>query len=342
MKKSYFLRALVFIFCIAISASGIAQDADSTAVKEEYPYILPILGKKAYEKGHRLQLPFGFSVSTLFNKQGIILDNFSMAFTQNDEVPDFERLQPISDLIVFGPSDGRINTLNFRFDTWLLPFFNVGGYYGRVWGEQTVTLTAPINLESVTDITGQYYGFNLLGVVPVGPVVLSADYSWSWTTNERLDKPVLVEVSGIRVIKRFLNKRRPDRFWAVWAGAQFQKLDNQTSGKIDLKEALNIEEGSIDELDNQWDAYKMTPAYEDLPAGEKIRQEAAYQIIRGAVVGLAETTVHYKFEKRLEHEWNMVLGGNYQFNDHWQARLEYGFLQSKQQVMLMMTYRFGL
>lgn len=342
MKHNYFLKPVLLILLLALAFPASGQEADSTAVKGEYPYVLPILGKKAYEKGHRLQLPFGFSVSTLFNKQGIILDNFSMAFTQGDEVPDFERLQPISDLIVFGPSDGRINTLNFRFDTWVLPFFNIGGYYGRVWGEQTVTLTAPIALESVTDITGQYYGFNLLGVAPIGPVILSADYSWSWTTNDRLDKPVLVEVSGIRVIKRFVNKRRSDRFWAVWGGAQFQKLANQTSGKIDLKEALNIEEGAIDDIDAQWEAYKMTPAYEDLPPGDKIRQEAAFQVIRGAIVGLAETTVHYKFDKRLEHEWNMVLGGNYQFNDHFQLRGEYGFLQSKQQVMIMMTYRFGL
>lgn len=308
MVSRYFLKSLLLALVLAQAFPAFGQEAYSAAVEGEYPYVLPILGKKAYEKGHRLQLPFGFSVSTLFNRQGIVLDHFSMAFTQGKEVPDFERLQPIGDLTVFGPSDGRINTLNFRFDTWLLPFFNVGGYYGGVWGEQTLTLTAPINLKSVTDINGQCYGFNLLGVVPLRPVVLCADYSWSWTTNERLDKPVLVEVSGIRVIRCFLNKRRPDRFWAVWAGAQFQNLENQTSGKIDLKEALNIEAGSIDQLDNPWEAYKQSPGLHGSALGRacKARGGLPSHTWGGGWIGPDHGSLQVRKEIRIRMEYGTV------------------------------------
>lgn len=363
------MKSKLVILFVLIGSFAMAQKVDSTQIGKEYPYKMPFLGKKAYERGYELPLPHGLMVSTLFNRQDIVLDNFSMAFTQPGEEPDFERLQPVSDLIVFGPSSGRINTLNFRFDTWLFPFFSVGGYYGRVWGEQVIRLEAPIAIESVTDIKGQYYGINLLGVAPLGPVAIAADYSWSWTTNERLDRPVLVKVSGLRVIKRIPTKTK-GRYWAFWGGAQFQNLDNQTSGEIGLGEALNLDGAALDALDDRldganndiaeleaaWDDYTMSPEWDDLSRVEQARQTATYTTVLGVantvvgvgesasemLRGLSETTVHYKFDKRLQYEWNMLLGFNYQHSPVWQFRTEYGFLKSKQQLMVSLNYRFGL
>jgi hypothetical protein len=337
-NKFYPLFALAFLALF----SSQAQEIDSSQIGKKYPYVLPFLGKQAYAKGYKLQLPFGIMANTVLNKQGIVLNDFSMAFTADpNEVPDFEELQPISDLIVFGPSEGEIATFSFRADAWILPFLSVGGYWGKVYGKQTITLTAPVAIESTTDIRGQYYGFNLLGIVPLGPVSLAADYSWSWTTNERLDKPVLVNVAGIRVIKRFVSNKSPDRFWAIWGGAQFQKLENQTSGKIDLDEALDLNDELLDDVDMAWDEYKMSPAWDELTAQEKVQAELKFQIVRGALEGLAETTVHYKFNKKLVYPWNMLLGANYQLNPRWQFRAEYGFLKSKQQLMVSLNYRFG-
>ena len=332
---------LALVLCVC-ALPVIGQNSDTAQVKGEYPYLLPILGKKAHDRGYRLQLPHGLSIGTIFTRQSLVLENFRFAFARGDELPDFEKYDPLAELIQFGPSEGRINTLNFRFDTWLLPFLSVGGYYGEVWGEQTITLTQPVELSSTTDIIGRYYGFNVLAVAPAGPVVLSTDYSLSWTTNERLDKPVQVHVAGIRVIKRFMSKKRPDRFVAVWAGTQFQRLASRTSGNIPLGEALDIDEGTLDEWDKQWEEYKMTPEWEELPPADKIKLEATYQLVREAVLNVAETTVYYQFDKRLEKKWNLVFGANWQISNRWQIRGEYGVLKGKQQLMLMGTYRFGI
>lgn len=331
---------ILVLFCFAYVSNG--QEIDTLkSTKGEYPYILPILGKKAFEKGYRLQLPFGIGVNGVYNRQGILLSDFLLDFTKLGGIPDFERLKPLSDLIEFGPSTGTVYTSNVRLDAWVLPFLAVSGYYGQVTGEQTITLTSPLNYSSTTDINGQYYGLNLLAVVPAGPVNVSADYSWSWTTNDRLDAPVRIEISGIRVIKQILNRNRPDRFFAFWAGAQFQKLEDTTSGKIDLGEALGIEGNVGEELDNIWDEYKTTPRWDDLTLAQKIEAEAKYQIARGIVEQVGETIVHYNFKKQLEFNWNMLVGAQYQFNDHWQIRGEYGFLESKRQGMIGLNYRFG-
>lgn len=283
-------------------------------------------------------------VGYIFNKQGIELNNFELALEGPDGV--LGNYTSLNGILDFGPSEGRISTVNARVDAWLLPFLSIGGYYGLISGEQSITfsLLGSNNLiESVTDIDGKYYGLNLLAIVPAGPVNVALDYSWSWTTNDRLDKPVRVEVSGMRVI-RAINLNKKNRFIGVWIGAQFQKLDNETSGNIRFDEALGISEEDKRNLNDRWDSFINNEIpngngqyWDDLNALEKLKHEAAYQLVSG----VADSTVYYKFNKTLQYNWNMLLGFNYQHSPSWQFRGEWGFLKSKQQVMLGLNYRFG-
>ena len=98
---------IIIIFCFA-SLTTYSQTIDSTQIEKEYPYVLPILGKKAYAKGYELQKPFGVMLGSLFNKQGIVIDNFEMAISEDQTPPtNYFKLDGILD---FGPSEGRINT----------------------------------------------------------------------------------------------------------------------------------------------------------------------------------------------------------------------------------------
>ncbi len=351
MDKYFKLTILLIILCV-LPFSGHAQKLDSTKTREPYKYFFPILGKKAYAKGYDLPLPHGVLLGSLFNKQGIVLDDFEMAIAEpglSDGDLNYSSLDGILD---FGPSEGRITTLNVRVDTWILPFLAVSGIMGRVWGEQSISfsLVGSDLFESVTDIEGQYYGINLLAIVPLGPINLGADYSWTWTTNKRLDKPVLVKVAGIRVIKR-IKTNTPHRYIAVWAGAQSQQLASQTSGNIAFDEALGITDEDKKNLDNHWESVlndevvvKQSPItgndlyWSDLTNVEQELRQSTYNLLRGAV----DSNVYYKFNKRLEYDWNMLLGANYQHNKRWGLKAEYGFLKEKQTFMLAIDYRFGL
>lgn len=342
--KYYFTKFVLTCFVIFSTVGTYGQTIDSTQIGKEYPYKLPFLGKQAYAKGYEIQKPLGFMFGTIFNKQGIVLNDFEMAIGGEDETDlVYKSLDGILD---FGPSEGRINTMNFRADAWILPFLSVGAYFGKVWGEQTITFSLLGNenlISSTTDIRGQYYGLSVLGVAPLGPVALAVDYSRSWTTNENLDKPVGVNVAGIRVIRRIPTSKK-GRFWAIWGGAQFMELDNQTSGNIAFDEALGVTEEDKQNMDNQWGRFTNGDIpngngqfWGELTPSEKLRHQAAY----GLVSGLVDSTVYYKFIKELEYDYNMVLGFNYQSSPRWQYRVEYGFLKSKQQLMAMVSYRFG-
>jgi len=348
----YLKLIIVFLVLCMLPFSGYAQKLDSTKTREPYKYLFPILGKKAYEKGYDLPLPHGVLIGTIFNKQAIELNDFEMAIAEpglSESELDFRSLDGILD---FGPSEGRINTLNARIDTWVLPFFAVSGIFGKVWGEQTISFSVVGSdlIESVTDIEGQYYGINLLAIVPLGPINLAGDYSWTWTTNKNLDKPVLVKVAGIRVIKQ-IKTNTPHRYIAVWAGAQSQKLASQTSGNIAFDEALGITEEDKENLDNHWDSVlndevvvKQSPItgrdlyWSDLTMFEQELRQGTYNLVRGAV----DSNVYYKFNKQLVYDWNMTLGASYQHNKRWGLKAEYGFLKEKQTLMMSVDYRFGL
>jgi hypothetical protein len=52
--------------------------------------------------------------------------------------------------------------------------------------------------------------------------------------------------------------------------------------------------------------------------------------------------VQYSIDKSPEDMWNFMVGGQYQLNKSWMARLEVGFLTSRTHVIAGVQYRFGL
>lgn len=179
---------------------------------------------------------------------------------------------------------------------------------------------------------------------------MAGDYSWTWTTNKNLDKPVLVKVGGIRVIKQ-IKTNIPERYFALWAGAQSQNLASRTSGNIAFDEALGISEEDKENLDNHWEdvindevVVKQSPItgedlyWSDLTAAEQQLRQSAYNLVSGVV----DSNVYYKFNKELEFDWNMIVGASYQHNKRWGIRAEYGFLKAKKTFMMSVDYRFGL
>lgn len=322
--------SIIALFLLSLVPSLYGQGFDSTQIGKKYPYAFPILGDKAYTRGYKLPLPHGVMINSVFNKQNIVLDNMELAFLPNGTPLTEDDYLDFSDIIVFGPSTGRINTLSFRASTWILPFFALSANYGEVWGEQVIRLNAPISFESVTDIRGRYYALDFLLVAPIGPVNLAMNWAPAWTTNERLLEPVRADVVSARVVKNFPIGQKEDRFLGVWIGAQYQRLAAKTEGNIPLQEAVDPD-GNLQGRVNDW--YDgLTPLQKQI-YGDKVLD---------AFNNVISTTVHYRFDKRLENEFNLLFGGQYQFNRKWQVRAEYGAINSKQQVLVSLNYAFGL
>ncbi|WP_075604047.1 hypothetical protein [Saccharicrinis aurantiacus] len=323
------VKKLITVLALLISITSIySQGIDSTQVGKEYPYILPILGQKSYERGYKLPKPFGVMLNSIFTKQNIVLENFMLDFVKSGETPD---LKDLSDIIDFGPSTVKVLTANARADVWILPFLSLGGYYGRFTSETRISLEKPLELNAKSESDGAYWGFNVLAVAPLGPINLGVDYSWSWSQNELLDKPVLVNVAGVRFIKNWGIKNKSDMFVGAWAGAQFQFLDAGTVGNVRLADVIDVEGGARQDLDDWYGSIENPNELHDY----------LYNKMNEGLDDLENTTVHYQFDKRLERNWNFIVGGQWQINRDWQIRTEAGFLPGKYQVMISANYRFG-
>ncbi len=52
-------------------------------------------------------------------------------------------------------------------------------------------------------------------------------------------------------------------------------------------------------------------------------------------------SVNYSLEKQPDRPWNLLVGGQYEFNKNWQIRGEVGFLK-RLSILLNANYRFNL
>src|SRR6187402_1660084 len=96
------------------------QDSIEKAVPKEYPYMLPILGKKATAAGFSLPYSAGLGVNYLYQKSDLIINNLEIGFNNGPKTN-------MDNIVQFNNATATSNGLNFRPDVWLFPFLNVYG-----------------------------------------------------------------------------------------------------------------------------------------------------------------------------------------------------------------------
>lgn len=227
-----------------------------------------------------------------------------------------------------------------RPDIWVFPFLNVYGIFGYGNSHTEVNLAEPVPLKSVVDQGISTAGVGLMSAFGVGPVWVSIDGNWTWNKPELLDKPVNVNVLGIRFGHTFTFKDRPDRNFAIWAGGMRAKMSIQTSGEVMLGAALPDEtwERRDEIVDNYWSWYE-----NEATTKQKI---AADQILTPIVDRLAEADgdaiIRYSMDKQVKQMWNGVIGMQFQLNKHFMLRTEGGIIGDRKSILLSANYRFLL
>ena len=299
--------------------SGIqAQNTDA-----EYPYVLPIWGQKALDRGYNLPLPFGIMSNSFFNTQDLLISDLQLSLGDNPLVPIPE------EILEFGKVNAKVLTTNIRADAWILPFLNVYGFGGVVSADMEVNLVQPVSLTTNTNNSGTYFGFGVMGAGKAGPVFFTGDINFAWTNLKLLKKPTLARIIGLRVGHRFLLKNKPKQNIALWVGAMNQNLASNTVGSISVEDTFDPTDEEIQDIQDWYDGLPDGPL-KDL-VGELINE-----------IGTPSSTIiNYSLKKELKSKWNGLVGAQWQINYHWQIRTEFGF-GSKQQTLLSVNYRFGI
>jgi opacity protein-like surface antigen len=336
-----------------------AEISDSIK-NSEYPYILPILGKKTTKAGFDLPYSAGLGLNYFWQRSAIIIDNLQIGFNNGPKTN-------LDEIIKFNDATSETNGINFRPDIYLFPFLNIYGIIGKSKSSTEINASLRIsdsiptvNFSTTAEFTGTTVGFGLTPTIGVAGAWLAVDMNFTWSDIDALEKPVYAFILDPRIGKAFKFKKQ--RAMAIWVGGFRIKLDSGTDGSLSLDELFSAEEinAKVDEsmaaiatgqqqADDWWNS--LTPPQQNNPVNIA-RYDAANRVLDGAstlVAGLSDaatnlsnSSVQYSLDKKQKDLWNFLLGAQYQFNKHFMVRGEYGFLSERNTFLLGLQYRFGL
>lgn len=371
MKKFIYVTLGVLLTCNALAqvysdkVVGKKKAALSDSIKAaEYPYVLPIWGKKATKAGFDLPYSAGININYLGQKSDLIINNLEVGFNNGP-------LYNVDEIIRFNDATSQTNGVNFRPDVWLLPFLNIYGIFAKsksatavdfgIWVPNSEdTWTEVFSAETKANFDGFTMGFGMTPTIGVGGGFLALDMNMAWTDIAALEKPAFSFVFGPRLGKSFRLKKQQSV--ALWVGGFRVKINTGTTGSLPIGDLFDtegldakIQNGFVkvgqaqENVDTWWAG--LTPVEQKNPAN-KAKYEAANRSleaagnflngISGAVDNLESATVQYSLDKKQKDLWNFIIGGQYQPSKHFMFRAEVGFLTARTQVIAGVQYRFGL
>ena len=369
---------LVFIIIVLIcSTYGFGQNhpdklvfkSDAAAIdslkQTDYPYLFPIWGDKVQKMGITMPLSAGLGVNYLWQESDLSITDLKVGFNGGTMVD-------LAEIVRFNSAVAKASAVNIRPDLWILPFLNV---YAIVAVAKTSTaieagLWLPDSSNNWNEVSAfsseanfdaQTFGFGVTPTFGVAGGWVALDMNFAWSDVSALDKPAFSFVFGPRIGKTF-KFANPQTTFAVWVGGFRLNIGSQTSGSLNLSEVLPLDglQQKVDEglanigsaqsgVEDWWDG--LTPLEQQNPAN-KAKYEAANRALEsagafltgidGALSNAESATVEYSLEKAQKEMWNFIVGAQFQLNEHWMFRAEYGFLGTRDQFIGGIQYRFGL
>ncbi|OIQ28497.1 MAG: hypothetical protein BM564_08830 [Bacteroidetes bacterium MedPE-SWsnd-G2] len=367
------MKVIVVLFMMFCSASMFAQTYTNKEVKLdqafvdsiskiEYPYLLPIWGKKVAEKGFKLPLSAGIGVNYYWQESKVVINELYVGFNNGQQYF-------MDDIVRFNDAVASSNIVNVRPDFWILPFLNVYGIFAVSDTSTQIDLDIVVptedgyrnvlQIQTLQEFEGVSAGFGITPTVGVGGGWFALDMNFTWTDLDALDKPAFSFIFGPRMGKTF-KFNKPDSNLAVWFGGFKVAINSDTNGNLGVSDIFNFD-GINEKLDNAEVALADTRVnldtwFNNLSPIEQIQNQIKYSTATAALnkadqfvdnfsdaVDSAEnSTVQYSLEKRQKEAWNFLLGTQYQLNQEWMIRGEFGFLGSRKQILVGLNYRFGL
>lgn len=367
------MRAFLFVFFMCFSSGLFAQTYTNKEIKNdkafvdsiskiEYPYFLPIWGKKVAEKGYKLPLSAGIGVNYYWQESKVVINDLHVGFNNGQQYF-------LDDIVRFNDAVASSNIVNVRPDFWILPFLNVYGIFAvsNTSTQIDLDIVVPtqdgyrnvLQIETLQEFEGVSTGFGITPTIGVGGGWFALDMNFTWTDLDALEKPAFSFIFGPRMGKTFkLNK--PDSNIAVWFGGFKVAMNSKTNGSLAVTDVFNFD-GITEKLFNAEVALADTRTeldawFNSLSPLEQIQNQIKYTTasvainkadqfvdnLSGAVDTAENSTVQYKLKKRQKQAWNFLLGSQYQLSQEWMVRAECGFLGSRTQVLFGLNYRFGL
>ncbi|MCC8378488.1 MULTISPECIES: hypothetical protein [Xenorhabdus] len=291
------------LFSLTMTESGVQQtnsDGSLSHSAKSESRILPIWGDEARAKGYDLPEPFGVSYGYMNLRQNIIVDSIKFEFS-NSALKPLEKITSIQT----GNTRQKSESHTLKLDTWVLPFLNVYGVYGKTKGTSK-TLLESISLGGqnilddgsvpfVLNFKGNTYGagFTLAGGYNQFFAVLDTNYT---RTNldildGELDATVVSPRIGYEFVFNPLFAGRGNTKIQLWTGAMYQNITQRFQGDV---RGLN-----------------------NLPS-----QIAGWISLTDMMGG---GDINFDVKQHLAHKWNSTVGARFEVTRNFNLLSEVGF-----------------
>ncbi|REF26924.1 hypothetical protein BDD26_1634 [Xenorhabdus cabanillasii] len=287
------------LFSLTMTESGVPQtnsDGSLSRSAKSESRVLPIWGDEARAKGYDLPEPFGVSYGYMNLRQDVVVDSIKFEFT-NPKLKIFEE----NTVVNAGDTRSRNETHLLKLDTWVLPFLNVYGVYGKTKGKSNTNLDNIVVLGDADTYKDIPFELNFKGKTYGGGATLAGGYNqffatldanYTRTNLDVLDGDISAFVVTPRVGYEFvfepLFTGQGNSKVQVWVGAMYQDITQRFKGDVS-----NL----------------------DLPS----QLSEAFSLVSGM------TDIKFDVKQHLAHKWNNTVGARFEVTRNFNILSEVGF-----------------
>ncbi|PHM36724.1 hypothetical protein [Xenorhabdus innexi] len=288
------------LFSLTMSESGVPQtnsDGSLSHSAKSESRILPIWGDEARARGYDLPEPFGVSYGYMNLRQNVIVDSIKFGFTNPEYKPLEEKI-----IVNAGNTRSKNETHLLKLDTWLLPFLNLYGVYGKTKGVSKTNIDSiyvfnleepyGVNIPFALNFKGKSYGGGATLAGGYNQFFATLDTNYTRTKLDILDGDISAFVVTPRVGYEFvfspLISKQGNSKVQVWFGAMYQDITQRFKGdvsKLDLPPELS----------------------------------EAFHWISGT------TDINFDVKQHLAHKWNNTVGARFEVTRNFNLLSEVGF-----------------
>ncbi|EMG9192007.1 hypothetical protein V5358_003605, partial [Morganella morganii] len=238
------------------SAQNDDGSPDATRPSESKSRILPIWGDEARARGYDLPEPFGVGYNYMNLRQDIVVDKIGFIMPTKIVVGEGLFKASVEGInIDAGHTREKTETHMLKLDSWVFPFMNVYGLYGKTKGKSDTTLAGGsvdvkmfgkihnINLDSKIegqpfklDFEGKTYGAGVTFAGAYEQFFGTVDVNYTKTNLDILDGDIKALVVSPRVGYEFvfspLIAGQGNTKLQVWTGAMYQDITQRFKGDI--------------------------------------------------------------------------------------------------------------
>ncbi|WP_413484346.1 hypothetical protein [Morganella psychrotolerans] len=254
------------LLSLSVSQSGAASQnddgsIDATRPSESQSRILPIWGDEARARGYDIPEPFGVGYNYMNLRQDIVVDKIGFIMPKNEDFGNALKIEA-------GHTREKSETHMLKLDSWVFPFMNVYGLYGKTKGKSHTTLAGGsvdfgggfiMDLDGLLkdqpfdlDFEGKTYGAGMTLAGGYEQFFTTVDINYTKTNLDILDGDIKAVVISPRVGYEFifspLIAGQGNTKLQVWTGAMYQDITQRFKGDISGLSLPPQFQGMINEL----------------------------------------------------------------------------------------------